>query len=275
MFYGGLAWPSPACLAANNVLLNGNKQNQSWNHRIAQIGKDLKDHRVQPCWFLANLLSTRTSRSFSADLLTSRSALTCTDACGYSTLGVGALHLPLLILIRFLSTQLSSLSRSHWMAAQPSGVSTTPPNFVSSANLLRVHSIPSSRLLMKTLNKIKPTTSAWDTASYRLPTRLHHSSQHTELCQSVSSQSTTHLACTSYAYVWGYYGSAKSSAGVWVDNIHWPPLTYPVNHDILKDYQIGQAWFALGESMLITPDNLFSFLFFHFLGDSIQNKLFL
>jgi len=28
------------------------------------------------------------------------------------------------------------------MAAQPSGVSTTPPFFVSSANLLRVHSVP-------------------------------------------------------------------------------------------------------------------------------------
>jgi len=41
-------------------------------------------------------------------------------------------------LIRFLSAQLSSLSRSRWMAAQPSGVSTTPPSFVSSANLLRV-----------------------------------------------------------------------------------------------------------------------------------------
>ena len=37
------------------------------------------------------------------------------------------------------------------MAAQPSGVSTTPPSFVSSANLLRVHSNSSSRSLMKKL----------------------------------------------------------------------------------------------------------------------------
>ena len=35
------------------------------------------------------------------------------------------------------------------MAAQPSGVSATPPSFVSSANLLRVDSIPSSRLLIE------------------------------------------------------------------------------------------------------------------------------
>jgi len=42
------------------------------------------------------------------------------------------------------------------MAAQPSGVSTTPPSLVSSANLLRVHSNSSSRLLMKKLNKTGP-----------------------------------------------------------------------------------------------------------------------
>ena len=34
------------------------------------------------------------------------------------------------------------------MAAQPSGVSTTPPSLVSSANLLRVHSNSSSRSLI-------------------------------------------------------------------------------------------------------------------------------
>jgi len=39
--------------------------------------------------------------------------------------------LPLLSSIRFLCAQLSSLSRSHWMAAQPDAVSTTPPSLVS------------------------------------------------------------------------------------------------------------------------------------------------
>ena len=42
------------------------------------------------------------------------------------------------------------------MAAQLSGVSTTPPSLVSSANLLRVHSNSSSRSLMKKLNKTGP-----------------------------------------------------------------------------------------------------------------------
>ena len=73
------------------------------------------------------------------------------------------LHLPLLIFIRFLPTQLSSLSRSCWMAAQPSGVSTTPPSFVSSANLLRVCSVPSSRTSMNKRNKTGPRTEPWGT----------------------------------------------------------------------------------------------------------------
>jgi len=34
------------------------------------------------------------------------------------------------------------------MAAQPAGVATTAPSFVSSANLLRVPSVPSTRSLM-------------------------------------------------------------------------------------------------------------------------------
>ena len=42
------------------------------------------------------------------------------------------------------------------MASQPSGVSTTPPSLVSSANLLRVHSNSSSRSLMKRKTREHP-----------------------------------------------------------------------------------------------------------------------
>jgi len=49
------------------------------------------------------------------------------------------------------------------MVAQPSGMSATPPSFVSSANLLRVHSIPSSRSSTKTLNQIRVSTDPWGT----------------------------------------------------------------------------------------------------------------
>ena len=113
------------------------------------------------CWLMVNLSSTSSPRSLCTELLSSRSAPSLYWCMGLFFPRCRTLHLPLLNLIRFLSAQLSSLSSSHWMAAQPSGVSTTPPSLVSSANLLRVHSNPSSRSLMKKLNKIGPSTDPW------------------------------------------------------------------------------------------------------------------
>jgi len=49
------------------------------------------------------------------------------------------------------------------MAAQPSGVSATPLSFVSSGNLSKVQSIPSSRSLMKMLSETGPSTDPWGT----------------------------------------------------------------------------------------------------------------
>ena len=62
----------------------------------------------------------------------------------------------------------------------------------------------------------------------------------------------------------------KSLVEVYVENIHCSPLIYPARHAIIESYQIGQAWFPLGESMLTTPDN---FPFFHLLDDDLQNEL--
>lgn len=65
----------------------------------------------------------------------------------------------LLNLSSFLSAcffSLFLLFTSLWTAVLPSRVWTAPPNVVSSANLLRVRSIPSSRSLMKTLNSMVP-----------------------------------------------------------------------------------------------------------------------
>ncbi|KAK4826847.1 hypothetical protein QYF61_011715 [Mycteria americana] len=76
----------------------------------------------------------------------------------------------LLNFMRFLSAHFSSLSRSLWMAARPSDVSATPPSFVSSRNLPRVCSAPSSRSLMKVLNNIG---SSIDSYSTPLVTGLH------------------------------------------------------------------------------------------------------
>ena len=62
----------------------------------------------------------------------------------------------------------------------------------------------------------------------------------------------------------------ESLAEVEIDNIHCSPLIYPASHVIAESYQIGQAWFPLGESMLTTPYNL---LFLHLLDDDLQDEL--
>ena len=54
--------------------------------------------------------------------------------------------------MRFTQAHLSSLSRSLWMAPRPSGVSTVALNLVSSADLLRVHSMSLSKSLINILN---------------------------------------------------------------------------------------------------------------------------
>lgn len=118
------------------------------------------ESRMPPGLFVArahfclmfNIVFTRTQRSFSANLLSSQSALTV-DWC----LG---LFFPkdktLLNFMRFFVACFSSLSRYLWMSAKPSGLSATPHSFVSSPNFLRMQSVLSSMSLLKMLNIIGP-----------------------------------------------------------------------------------------------------------------------
>lgn len=78
------------------------------------------------------------------------------------------LHFQLLNFIRLLLTCFSILSRSLWTAAQPSGVSTAPPNFIPFSNLLREHSFLSPRSVMKRLNSIGPSINPWGTPLFQL-----------------------------------------------------------------------------------------------------------
>lgn len=69
----------------------------------------------------------------------------------------------MLNLMMFLSACFSGLLRSLRMATKASGVSATSPSFVSSVSLLRVCFAPSSRLLMKVLNKTGASITPWST----------------------------------------------------------------------------------------------------------------
>ena len=63
-----------------------------------------------------------------------------------------------------------ALSRSLWMASLPSSKWIVPLSLVTSANLLRLHSISPSTSLMKMLNNTGPSTDPWRTS---LVTGLH------------------------------------------------------------------------------------------------------
>ena len=105
--------------------------------------------------------STRITRSFSAKPLSSWSAPSLYWCLVLFLYRCRTLHFPLLNFMRFPSVHLSSLSRFLRMAAWPSGISGTPHSFVSSADLLKVHSVPSSRSSMKMLNGTGPSINPW------------------------------------------------------------------------------------------------------------------
>ncbi|KAK4817090.1 hypothetical protein QYF61_027921 [Mycteria americana] len=99
------------------------------------------------CQLMSNFLSPSILKPFSTGLLSIHSF---PSLCR-------SLHLALLNFMRFTWAHSSSLSRSLWMTSLPSSKSTALLSLVSSANLLRVHSIPLSVSLMKTLNSTHPT----------------------------------------------------------------------------------------------------------------------
>lgn len=106
------------------------------------------------CWLVFNLVSIRTPRAFSAELLSSWMPSACPGTWDCSSLGADFL----LNFMKLLIAHFSSLTRSLWIAAQPSGASATLPSFVSFVNSLRLCSAPSSSSLMKMLNRTRPSS---------------------------------------------------------------------------------------------------------------------
>lgn len=105
------------------------------------------------CWLTFTLLLTRPSRSFPAKFLKNISS-TCsyyTDTWGYHCQGA-KLHILWLNFMKLFSASLfPQLVGVHLNGRKLSHVPTPPPSFVSSADLLSLHSAPLSMWLMKTL----------------------------------------------------------------------------------------------------------------------------
>ncbi|KAK4811770.1 LOW QUALITY PROTEIN: hypothetical protein QYF61_005338 [Mycteria americana] len=128
-----------------------------------------------PLVIFVGLLWTRSSRShtflahipffihqypqvLSTGLLAIHSSPSLYPRLGLPRLRCMTLPLALLNFMSFARAHLSSLSRSLWMASLPSRVSTTPLSLVSSANLLRVPSVPLSMSPTKMLNNTGAST---------------------------------------------------------------------------------------------------------------------
>lgn len=109
------------------------------------------------CWVLLNLVSTRTPRSFSVNLLSGWILFNLYCYLGMLNPRWSTLHFSLLNSLRFLSAHLSSLSK-FWMATRFSGMSATAPSF---AYLLRLYSILLSSSLMKLLSSTRLSTVSW------------------------------------------------------------------------------------------------------------------
>lgn len=106
-------------------------------------------------------LSASTCRSFAVRQLSSHSSPNLYHCIGLFWSKCRTHHLVLLYVIQTNAAHRPSLSKSLcWKVGRFCSL-TVPPNLVSPVNLLRMHSILSSRLLKKILNKTNPTTEPW------------------------------------------------------------------------------------------------------------------
>ena len=94
------------------------------------------------CRLMLNLSSTNTAKYFSWGQLSSYSLPSLYLCLWLPQSRCKSLHLTFLNFVRSAWAYLSSLPKSLWMASLPSRESTAPLSSVSSANMLRVHSIP-------------------------------------------------------------------------------------------------------------------------------------
>ena len=106
-------------------------------------------------WLMVNLSSTSTPSSVSTEVLSSRSAPSLYWCMGLFLPRCRTLHVPLCPTFQPVQVTLNG-STAFWCISHSS-------SFVSSANLLRVHSNSSSRSLMNKLNKTGPSTDPWGT----------------------------------------------------------------------------------------------------------------
>jgi len=110
------------------------------------------------CWFMFNLLSTRTPGSLSVGLISGLSSPILNLQPGLPCFRCRIQHLLLLNFKLLVVAQLSDLSWSLCKASPPLMELTAPPDLVSSANLLKTPSSPTLKSFRKTLRMFSHST---------------------------------------------------------------------------------------------------------------------
>jgi len=155
------------------------------------------------------------------------------------------LHSSSLNFMSFLSAHFSSPLMSLWMGTQPSRVSATPPSFVSSANLPRVHFAQSCRSLMKMLNRIRPSIYPWGTL-LATDLQIEFAPLITTLRPPYGKFSVHFTLCSSSPYINIFsmrilWDTVKDLTEVHIGNIHSSPIVYKASHFNEEVHQVGQA----------------------------------
>lgn len=156
-----------------------------------------------------------------------------------------------------LSVQFSSLLRQMSLAAQPSGVSVTPPpRFASPGNLLRTRSVLLYRSLMKRLTSTGPTIDPWGiplVTCLQLDFATGHNPLGLVVLPIANPLSKVYFVSLTVIMM---QDSVKGFTKVRVNNIHCFPLIHRASHLTVEGYQVGQASFPLCKSMLTTSNHL-------------------
>ncbi|XP_048781946.1 uncharacterized protein LOC125684133 isoform X1 [Lagopus muta] len=220
------------------------------------------------CWLTADLPSTRTPRSLSAELPSSSSSPNLYWCMQLLLPRCKTLHLLLLNLIRFFTAQLSACpALAEWQHGLQPILPTSYHHKLAEGGrhpLIKVidEDVEQERTQHRPLG---------DTTGYRSPARLCTANDDPlALCHSASAQPTSLSTRLSHSFVTRmWWGTASSLAEIKVGHIHCSPPIHPARDNIIEGHQVGGARPPPAEPVLTAPHHL---LFFQLSGDGIQHS---
>lgn len=195
------------------------------------------------CWLMFKLVSTKILRSLFAKWLSSWPAPNICQYLGLFLLCVRKWHFPLLNFMRSLLVHFFILSRSLWMAAQLSDVSTSPPNFVITHKLAEGAGSCTVIQFIKEGINIDPSIDTWGRLLVT-GLQMHFVSLITRLWaqqfQQFPIHFTIYLSILYFICLWMrmLWESFKSTSKIKINYIQWSFPLYRASHLILEGWGV-------------------------------------